>query len=362
MWPVYGDKVHLNNGTHLVGGVSKDGMMQTMWRSLVILPQHHYHLPEGPIGRQACKMVSEELDKIRTRKTNSESLIVLLICILTRDPNVKTVKAIRELIANRMEQWKQGAIQELYTSTMQYVRENMRKKQGRESPEQRAQTFNNMVMRGKLCSAMKYVTERESGGVLSPTDDDTRHYPDGHTRTVKETFQTKHPKVRTPTLSSLETYESLPRQQKKIIDEEIIQRVAGRLSGGAGLGGTDATTMQMLISGRGRASKALRESIMKFSEWLINKDVPWSAIRAFVSNRVIALDKRTGIRPIGIGKFWRRLFCKICMAICADEATDACRNLKLCGGVRIRNRGSSTCSKTNVEPAQRRRRISIYHG
>ena len=47
----------------------------------------------------------------------------------------------------------------------------------------------------------------------------------------------------------------------------------------------------------------------------------------------MALDKMPGIRPIGIGELWRRLFCKICMAVCANEATDACGNLNLCGGL-----------------------------
>ena len=113
----------------------------------------------------------------------------------------------------------------------------------------------------------------------------------------------------------------------------MVQTIAGRLSGGAGLSGTDATTLQMLLVGRGGASRILREAVGEFTEWTMNHNVPWPAIRAFASGRLMALDKMPGIRPIGIGELWRRLFCKLCMLASGEEATEACGNTNLCGGL-----------------------------
>ena len=39
-----------------------------------------------------------------------------------------------------------------------------------ETAEHRAQTYHSLVLRGKLRSAVRWITERETGGVLHPRD------------------------------------------------------------------------------------------------------------------------------------------------------------------------------------------------
>ena len=40
--------------------------------------------------------------------------------------------------------------------------------QREETAEHRAQTYHSLVLRGKLRSAVRWITERETGGVLQP--------------------------------------------------------------------------------------------------------------------------------------------------------------------------------------------------
>ena len=49
-----------------------------------------------------------------------------------------------------------------------------------------------------------------------------------------------------------------------------------------------------------------------------------------MSVRMIALDKQPGVRPVGVGETWRRLFDKIILKFTGPEATMACQDNQLC--------------------------------
>ena len=66
----------------------------------------------------------------------------------------------------------------------------------------------------------------------------------------------------------------------------------------------------------------------------MNSIVPWDDINALVANRLIALDKCPGVRPIGIGETLR---CVIGKAVCYATRVDvklACGSDQLCGSVK----------------------------
>ena len=63
-------------------------------------------------------------------------------------------------------------------------------------------------------------------------------------------------------------------------------------------------------------------------------DTPlWAAIRALMSNRLMALDKCPGVRPVGIGEIWRRLFARCVLKVAGTEAKEACGSAQLCAGL-----------------------------
>ena len=51
---------------------------------------------------------------------------------------------------------------------------------------------------------------------------------------------------------------------------------------------------------------------------------PWAAYRAIMANRLIGLDKCPGVRPVGIGEIWRRLFAKTVLVVAGAEAKEEC--------------------------------------
>ena len=52
-----------------------------------------------------------------------------------------------------------------------------------------------------------------------------------------------------------------------------------------------------------------------------------------MSGRLVALDKMPGVRPVGIGEVWRRLFAKAVLLVAGPEATEACGADQLCAGL-----------------------------
>ena len=107
-----------------------------------------------------------------------------------------------------------------------------------------------------------------------------------------EVLRAKYPEAWTPTAASLDLYPNRPIELTPVdITDDTVTVVAGRLSGGAELGGTNSVSLQHWLLQFGAASRELRLIVGEFLEWLGNGQPPWAAYRALVSGRMIALDK-----------------------------------------------------------------------
>ena len=69
-----------------------------------------------------------------------------------------------------------------------------------ETAEQRSQTDHRLVLCGKLRTAVRWIAERDTGGVLKPGDRCTETGD-----WVMEVLRTKHPEAWTPVAASLES-------------------------------------------------------------------------------------------------------------------------------------------------------------
>ena len=69
-----------------------------------------------------------------------------------------------------------------------------------ETAEHREQTYKILVLRGKLRTAVRWITERETGGVLQPGDRCTKTGEQ-----MMEVLHAKHPEDQIPTAESLDS-------------------------------------------------------------------------------------------------------------------------------------------------------------
>ena len=149
---------------------------------------------------------------------------------------------------------------------------SLSRRRGKVSANQRAKIFNRKMLRGDLRGAVKYMTETEKGGVLMPDDIDEKTG-----NSVAQTLESKHPDARIPETSSLFDYPSTPDFVDLDITSDVVEKVARRLSGSAGLGGVDSHALQHLLLQFGAASRKLRTVLANFASWMANGLTPWAA-------------------------------------------------------------------------------------
>ena len=80
----------------------------------------------------------------------------------------------------------------------------------------------------------------------------------------------------------------------------------------------------------------LRSLESSLPDWMIGwltPPPPWAADCALMACCLVALDKRPGVRPVGIGETLRRALAKIVMRATGDQAKTVCGNLQLCAGL-----------------------------
>ena len=98
------------------------------------------------------------------------------------------------------------------------------------SEEHRANTYHILVLRGKLQTAVRCITELETGGMLQPADMFTKTG-----ERVMEVLCTTHPDALPPTAASLDTYPDLPPELVPLeITNYTVTEVVGQLSGVSG--------------------------------------------------------------------------------------------------------------------------------
>ena len=91
--------------------------------------------------------------------------------------------------------------------------------------------------------------------------------------------------------------------------------------------------MQNCLLCFGYASEELRVVVARLAEWMTNSSPLWVAYCALMACCLVALNKRPGVRPVGIEEMLRRALDKLIMRAARDKSKTACGNLQLCAGL-----------------------------
>ena len=132
--------------------------------------------------------------------------------------------------------------------------------------------------------------------------------------------------------------------------------VTSKLSGAAGALGAEVMELQNWLICFGCASEELRDVVASLADWMANSSPPWAAYRTLMACRLVALDKRPGVRPVRIGEMLRRALAKLVMRAAGKQAKTACGNLQLCAGLDSGIEGSThAVGQRRSERVQRQR-------
>ena len=193
--------------------------------------------------------------------------------------------------------------------TIQQYLKPIRKCDFQES-EQNAQIFSKFVLEGKVHSAMRFLSEKQGGGVLDLDD----CVDDHGRRTVLDLLEEKHPTARPADADALITTTEAPPEVHPILFQQLtgtqIRRAPLRTQGSAGLSGVDAVGWRRMCTGFNRESNDLCEAIAAVGRRLSTDLVDPKAIQALLACRLIPLDKSPGVSPIGVCEVLRRIYGK----------------------------------------------------
>ena len=204
-----------------------------------------------------------ELKGVQDRLWNLERFIIFHAVILQQAQHVTTSQAIRRRIGKKLDAWVEGKHSMLVEDTLQPCGEYLAVAQREETADHRAETYHSLVLRGKLRTVVRWITEQETGGVLQPGDRCTKTGD-----RVMEVLRAKNPEAWTPTAEILDSYPDRPLELTPAdITQDTVTAVAGRLSVGAGPGGTDSVSLQRWLLRFGAACGELRLIVGVAGKW-----------------------------------------------------------------------------------------------
>ena len=218
------------------------------WVKSVRLPKILYSLPNGNIGRKYVDILTHELKLLSTTAdSTSERVLVMSRVLLQRDPMIKASKDIRTLIGRRIEDWKENKFDKLLAEA---VRCGKKKQINQDSLDDKhvSKVFASLMMKGKVRSAMRWLSERASGCVLHPMQEVKKGV------TVLENLKSKHLEPHKSHLSSRFQVPVLPDFEDVIISSASIEKTTRSLQGSLRASGTDSEHWQTVLLRHGAHS------------------------------------------------------------------------------------------------------------
>jgi hypothetical protein len=130
---------------------------------------------------------------VSERKWNSGRPLVFCLAMLQKKPGITQSSDTQKCLRHRLKEWMADKHKALIETTERLMLDAMSTSQGGTTQEERLKKYNQLMLLGNPRAAVRYLTDREGGGVLEP------HTPYGKDdQTVEEALQSKHPETRKP--------------------------------------------------------------------------------------------------------------------------------------------------------------------
>ena len=247
----------------------------TAWRKNTFL------VPYGKTGRDFIDQLTKHIDDWNNRSPMQhlalKAAIVLLAAALQKPGQRSKAKEHQECLEKRLTLWRNGGIESL--SRERRMIQRRLSKSSKNNPPNKARIFAKLVMEGQMNSALRYLSEDDSGGVLPLTDDVVRQ--------LKE----KHPDALRAKLGSLlfGPVEDIPDSVYQGINGELVREAALRTKGSGGPSGEDANGFKRILTCKSfkRSSINPSESIATLARRLCTEPVDPPTIEPIVASRLI---------------------------------------------------------------------------
>jgi hypothetical protein len=311
-----------------VSGGTYTASVENAYEEVVFWGRNVFDIPTNGLGRafvdEVTKLLNAFVSDHPMENIAMKAIGIITHLLLQRPHSKSTSSENKQHLARRLLLWKSGDIPALVREarTLQTLFQQQRSRRFAKEDDL-TRRFTHLMLNGKVQAAIRLVTDHSKGGILPLSPE------------VYASLQQKHP----PSVaSSPEVLISgcVPDVQPirfAGITAALIRQSALHTNGGAGPSGADADQWRRMCVSFSTASANLCASLAAVARRLATEDVCPQNLEAFLSNRLIPLDKCPGIRPIGIGEVPRRIIGKTIIRHLRNDIQQASGPIQLCAGI-----------------------------
>ena len=124
------------------------------------MPSRRYEAPYGKVGRRYVNALVRELRGVCDRRWNSERFIVFQTVTLQRARHVTASRDIRRRIEKRLDAWEAENYAMLVEDMLRSCTWYLAAVRQEGTADHRAKTFHSLVLRRKLRTTVRWITER----------------------------------------------------------------------------------------------------------------------------------------------------------------------------------------------------------
>jgi hypothetical protein len=276
---IFCNTIHLNNGTHLDGGIgaTEDAKWQWLYNRITACSLPLYDLPNGRWAHRFLMTLTNLWVGVIQRRWNSEQPLVFQAVTLRRVCGITQFHNVQPIIWGWLDAWDAAR----YIALVREVEEaNLDSGGGRRRMEVHrqddatslARRYDAMVLGDKVRAAIRMVTNRGGGGPYHPHNLDSK--------SGRPVIDVLHEKQFDCCVPSEEDFDAYP-DAADLLDtmpvycyEECIAKAAARLSGGAGPCGVEAEMLKHWLLWHGAHSEKLHKAMADWVDWLSNGSPP----------------------------------------------------------------------------------------
>ena len=184
--------------------------------------------------------------------------------------------------------------------------------------------FKNLMSKGNVNGALKFLTDNMHSGILVLNKE------------TLELLVQKYPEPRESFPDILIQGSTRPAHPLAYddMDESVIMKASMLANSGSRPSGLDADGWRRIVASRAfRIALDLRKTFPQLTKKLCVEELESaSSLESFVACRLILLDKKPGLRPIGVGEVLRRIAGKTVMMLFKNDIAHATGPLQLSAG------------------------------
>ena len=314
---------------------SSSQIINAAYEEIVHFKPNLFPVPSGSVGSQFVNIIAQLFqcfgDAARGEGLAIKTAMVATQLLLQQPHHTFDRAAHVQCLQHRLSLWRDGNIDELMQDC-RYIQKQIKNHAptpgGKTDNPDPARSFASLVTQGKVGAAISMLSDGHSGGV---------HNLDGGLdgKSIRDILKEKHPPA-----APLDCDNIIQGEVQHVpypalfasITRATIKTAVLNTQGAAGPSGMAADEWRRMCTSFKATSDALCDALASCARRIASNYIDPASLQAYVACRLIPLDKRPGVRPIGIGEVVRRIIGKAILNITSKAIEQAAGSLQLCAG------------------------------